>query len=196
MLARVGQLEVDLGATRKELHEVHQANHHHWQQWESTKQELETVHHANHNHWQLAEARHQTLSAVYRSLSWRITAPLRFAAGLLVHPGVTLRNSVNHAVHCTVESCQRPLSRLMAAVLRRPKLAYRINQVLMRYPALYQQLIGVARRQGVVPGSPHHVAPAAPTQKQADAGLEHLSPHARQVYADLKTAIEKNKRSN
>ena len=196
MDSQLAQLDGDLEATRKELHAVHQANHHHWQQWETTKQELDAVHHANHNHWQLAEARHHTLSAVHRSLSWRITAPLRFVAGLLIHPGATLRNSANHAVHCTVETSQRPLSRIMAAVLRRPKLAYRINQFLMRYPGLYQQLLGVARRHGVVPGSPHYVAPAAPSPQQVEAGLENLSPHARRIYGDLKTAIEKNKRPN
>lgn len=148
---------------------------------------------------QEAESRAQEAEsriAVMRSLSWRITAPLRFVAGLLIHSGASLRNSANHAVHCTVETCQRPLSGLMAAVLRRPKLAYRINQFLMRYPGLYQQLLGVARRQGVVPGSPHYVAPTAPSAQIVEAGLENLSPHARRVYADLKTAIEKHKRHN
>jgi O-antigen chain-terminating methyltransferase len=82
----------------------------------------------------------------------------------------------------------------MAAVLRRPKLAYRINQLLMRYPGLYRQLLGVARRQGVVPGAPNYVAPAAASQQPAEPALVHLPPRARQIYADLKAAIENNKR--
>jgi FkbM family methyltransferase len=190
------QLEQDLEATRKELHDVHQSNHHHWLQWEATKQELEAVHQSNHNHWQLAEARQNALSAVHRSLSWRITAPFRFVAGLFINPGVTLRKALNHAVHRTVDVCQRPLSRLMSAVLLRPQLAYRINQFLMRYPALYQQLLGVARRQGVVPGSPNYTPPGTAPHQQVPAALEHLTPRARQIYADLKAAIENNKRRN
>ena len=121
---------------------------------------------------------------------------MRFVAGLFVHPSVTLRNSLNHAVHLKVETCQRPLSRIMSAVLRRPQLAYRINQFLMRYPALYQQLLGVARSQGVVPGSPNYSLPVTPAPQQLPAALEHLTPRARQIYADLKTAIENNKRPN
>ena len=136
------------------------------------------------------------LQALHASVSWRITAPLRFVGGLFVHPGVTLRSTVNHAVHRTVETCQGPLSRIMSAVLRRPKLAYRINQFLMRYPALYQQLLGVARRQGVVPGSPNYTPPGTASRQQVPAALEHLTPRARQIYADLKTAIENNKRLN
>lgn len=189
------KLKGDLEATRKELHDVHQSNHHHWQQFEQARQELDSIRGPKSTNRGLTNDA-VTLAAVYRSLSWRITAPLRFVAGLFVHPGLTLRNTLNSAVHRTVETCQRPLSRTMSAVLRRPLLAYRINQVLMRFPALYQQLLGVARRQGVVPGSPNYTPPGTPTRQQVPAALEHLTPRARRIYADLKTAIENNKRPN
>lgn len=190
------QLGQEMEAIRKELHDVHQANHYHWQQWQATKRELDAVRHDNHTHWQLAEARHRALLAVDRSLSWRITAPLRFAAGLLIRPDATLRKVANYAVYHILEICQQPLSRLMAMVFRRPKLAYRLNQTLMRYPALYQQLITVARRQGLVPGSPTYIVSAAGTQQPPEPAFAHLSPRARQVYAILKTAVEKNKSTN
>lgn len=54
----------------------------------------------------------------------------------------------------------------MAAVLRRPKLHFRIRQFLFRYPALNQQLVDVARRQGYVPSVPH------------DATIEPVAQHA------------------
>lgn len=145
-------------------------------------------------HWQQQASRLESeRNALRESWSWRITAPLRFWAGLLIHPSVTLRRSVNHAVLCTVETGQRSLSRLMVALLRRPKLAYRINQSLMRYPALHQQLIGVARRQGVVPGMTNCAVSASATVQRTEPALAHLSPRARQIYADLKTAIESNR---
>ena len=76
--AKTKLVEVQLEGTRKELHDAHQANHHHWQLWEATKLELRAVHRSNHQHWQLAEARQETIQAIYSSRSWRVTAPLRW----------------------------------------------------------------------------------------------------------------------
>ena len=180
-----------LDATSQELHQVHQANHHHWQQWEAVKRELEATLHANHLHWQLAETKQQNLAAVYNSWSWRITAPLRLIGGLVLHPVATARAGANKFVHYSINTFQRPLSRLMAAVLRRPQLSYRINRVLLRYPALYQQLLDVARRRGVVMGhSPKTTDQPCPEQ------LASLSPRVRQIYTDLQQAIKNNKGIN
>lgn len=191
-----------LDATSQELHQVHQvhqvhqANHHHWQQWEAVKRELEATLHANHHHWQLAETRQQNLAAVYNSWSWRVTAPLRLIGGLVLHPVATARAGANKFVHYSINTFQRPLSRLMAAVLRRPQLSYRINQWLLRYPALYQQLLGVARQAGVVPGGPVPVQYPMWANHEKVPKLASLTPHARQIYADLKTAIQHNKKAD
>lgn len=55
--SRAALAEAQLEVIRKELHDVHQANHH---------------------HWQLAEARQHQINALLNSTSWRITAPLRW----------------------------------------------------------------------------------------------------------------------
>ena len=155
---------------------------------------VEQLNDQSHHRWLQASQLESERNALLKSWSWRVTAPLRFSAVLLIHPGAALRKNVNHVVHCTVEACQRPLSRLMSAVLRRPKLAHHIHRLLMRYPALYQQLLGVARRQGVVPGVPNYGVPVvAVTEKSSESALADLPPRARQIYADLKVAIEKHK---
>ena len=82
----------------------------------------------------------------------------------------------------------------MAAVLRRPQLSYRINQVLLRYPALYQQLLDVARRRGVVAGMSAVSAHTQRIQGHITAPeLAHLTPRARQIHADLQQAIKNAK---
>lgn len=160
------------------------------------RQELHQVHQSNHHHWQLAETRQQKLDAVYSSWSWRVTAPLRWIGGLLLHPVATVRAGANKFVHYSINTSQRPLSRLMAAVLRRPQLSYRINRVLVRYPALYRQLLEVAQRGGVMAGVPVHSAHTAPTTSSAASELASLTPRARQIYADLQKAINKNRRAD
>lgn len=77
---------------------------------------------------------------------------------------------------------------MMRVVLRNPSLSYRINQRLLRYPALHEKLLDVARRGGVIPGTQPNVAPAATVD---GLGLPCLTPRARKIYNDLKTAIEK-----
>ena len=132
-------------------------------------------------------------NALRQSASWRITAPLRWAAGLAPHPIAAARTGANQLIRHGIDTFQGPLSRLMAAVLRRPQLSYRINQVLIRYPALYQQLLDVAHRGGVIAGASAHSAHRPPAQRQAAPELKSLSPRARQIYADLQLAVKNNK---
>ena len=146
-----------------------------------------------HHWWQQACALEAERNALRQSASWRITAPLRFAAGLVTHPLRTLRSGANVIIHRAICTTERPLSRLMAAVLRRPQLSHRINSWLLRYPALYQQLIGVARRGGVVPGAPVYSPPAGQVDLLASPDLACFTPRARQIYTDLQAAIKNNK---
>ena len=135
-------------------------------------------------------------SALRQSVSWRITAPLRFAAGLTTYPLRTLRSGANVVIHHAISATESTLSRLMAAVLRRPQLSHRINSWLLRYPSFYRQLMGVARRGGVVPSAPVYSPPAGQVDLHTSPDLANITPRARQIYADLQTAVENNQRTN
>jgi len=135
-------------------------------------------------------------SALKQSISWRITAPMRFVAGLGVRCGHILRTGVNAVLFHTIIAARRPLSHLIGAVLRRPRLGHRISQWLLRYPALHQQLLSVARQSGVLPSvaasTPHGMR--VPVYVRPE--LSSLTPRARQIYADLQTAIKNKQREN
>lgn len=131
--------------------------------------------------------------ALRQSVSWRITAPLRWIVGWAGRPLAAARTGANLLVRHSIDTLQRPLARLMAAVLRRPQLSYRINQVLVRYPALYQQLLDVAHRSGVTAGA-LHAAHTPQALRSAAPELAALTPRARQIHTDLQAAMENSRR--
>ncbi len=151
---------------------------------------------SSHHWWQQACALEKERNALKQSASWRLTAPLRFVVGLGLRCGHTLRTGVNVVIHRAINASQRPLSRLMVAVLRRPQLGHRISQWLLRYPALHQQLLGVARQSGLVPSAAVYMPHGMQARAHARPELSRLTPRARQIYADLQTAIENKKRKN
>ena len=150
----------------------------------------------SHHWWLQACALEAERNALRQSASWRITAPLRFMVRWVMLSVHASQSCANRVLRHITETCHVLLSRLIAVVLRRPKLSYHINKWLLRYPALYQRLLGVARQGGVLPGAPVHPAHMARAQAYALSELANLSPRARQIYVDLQAAIEKNKRKN
>lgn len=147
---------------------------------------------SSHHWWLQATALEQHRNALLGSRSWRVTAPLRVVA----HPKLALRNVFNHTVHGTINSLQRPLSHLMRVVMQRPGLTYRARRWLTHHPSLRQLLLNVARQQGVLPSaspSVHFEQTATVPADGAAPDLAHLTPHARQIYSQLKNAIENKK---
>jgi O-antigen chain-terminating methyltransferase len=128
-------------------------------------------------------------TALLESLSWRITRPLRFVGGWVIQPTVALRRLANGLLHSGIETFQRPLAAAMRFVLRHSALSHRLNQRLMRYPALYRQLLGVARRHGATAIVPPLIAASA-TKRLANRERLKLTPRACRIYDDLKAAID------
>ena len=138
---------------------------------------------------QAAEERARTLEkerdALRASLSWKVTAPIRKIAGWVMHPA----QESQAAPHIS----QRILAPLMRGVLRHPRLSYRINQGLKRYPSVYQHLLTIARRSGVVIDLSANNPYGAFSNLQGSRGGSTLTAEARAIYAQLKAEARKNK---
>lgn len=195
-LGEIQDLKTLLDKTILELQNTHHSNHNHWLQLEQPRKELHDVHQANHHHWQLAEQRQNHLEIMQRSLSWRLTFPLRLAADLTLRPLQTTKVLTNQSLAWALNTFRQPLTKVMAWVLAKPQLTNRINYWLLRWPHLHGHLLAIARQQGVIPqtSSLNTGTPKSPTfESDLIPTLEQLSPRARQIYFDLKTAIsEKN----
>lgn len=133
------------------------------------------------------------LQAVYASASWRVTAPIRFGGKVLCQSTAFLRNMVNATCHSAIENLSYPVSLVIKVVLNKPRIFLRLNKLLLRFPALHQQLLHVARQYGVVPVAPVHGA-QVPASIRPE--LSCLTPRARQIYADLQIAIRNRQGRN
>lgn len=159
---------------------------------------------ANAHHWHTrASAAEQRAADILASTSWRITAPLRALRRLV---GWLLALPIR-----ALKACLRPLlAVLMRNALRRPALRQRIADRLRAHPRLFAHLRQFAVHRGLLvtpsalPPTSREPAPSVSQQDQpvpteqepapGEAHLMHLTPRARKIYADLKTAIEKNQK--
>lgn len=183
------------------------------QQLEQTTQQLnESL--GNAHNWYLrateAEQHHaaaqQRINDLLHSTSWRLTAPLRglrrLIAWLLALP------------FRTIKALLRPLlSRVIRFALNRPEMRRRWANRLRKYPKVFAHLRQFAINRGYIAAPPvpalASVQVSAPARTPATSvataaeqaqpatnespNLDALTPRAKQIYHDLKAAIEKNK---
>ena len=134
------------------------------------------------------------MQAVYTSTSWKVTKPLRAIKRLLAGDFAALGRSTV-AVKLKAKQTFRPvLSSSIKYVFNKPALRKALSPILKSIPGLHQRLLRVAVNAEVL-GSEHF--PGSETQRVQRGlplELQAMTPHARQIYRDLKGAIEsKNK---
>lgn len=124
------------------------------------------------------------LVSVYASRSWRMTLPLRKTAALVRWsarlPTRILRGSAKRAK----AMAKRILVRMIAEVVRHPSLKAKAVRFISRYPNLK------ARLKNLV------IASRGSLTVIVAEGPQDLSTQAQKIYADLLSAIEKNKTGN
>lgn len=167
------------------LAEAHQHHSNAVQELEQVRSELNaSLGHAHH--WYLrAVAYEQQLQEMQRSTFWRVTSPARWS----VH---TVRTAPVAVVGVVRGSGRRVLGAAVQFVLDRPMLRQRLNNSLKRSPRLYMALKSVVHNHGMMADTA--LASNPPPDSSVPPHLEGLSVEARQIYHDLKKAIDQKDR--
>ena len=149
-----------------------------------------------HHWWQQANSWHEQVLALHRSTSWQITKPMR-AVKRLANGDFSLFQRAGAIATLQSKKTFRPMIALgIQEVFKRPELRARLSSYLKRYPSIHQRLLRVAVNTGKVHGSLPvvEVEPTLFHENPLSEEMLTLTPHARQIYAALKAAIEKNQR--
>lgn len=150
-------------------------------------------------HWhQQATQWHEQILALHGSKSWRITRPLRAIRRLVTGDFSVLQYVATAAKHKTKQILRPVGSSGIAYTYKRLALRSRLKALVMRFPWLYQRLRRVAVNTGVLGGRYGLSTPVPPIDYGRPLGippeLQTISLRTRQIYIDLKAAIEnKNK---
>jgi hypothetical protein len=141
---------------------------------EAARREPYDVHQANHCHCQLAEANRRQIQALPGSSSWHIAFPLRW---IFTSPRRIRLGGLKRRIKLVLQHAALNIG-------RRPWLKKAVSSALNRFPGLQSRLIRTTAGMATLPvrlqGVPNTAA--------------HLSPRARQIYADLMDAIKRRQR--
>jgi glycosyltransferase involved in cell wall biosynthesis len=140
------------------------------------------------------------IRGVYASRSWRITTPLRLLSlgfGKIVRAILAISKWLWRAFKCPFKLI---LARLIRFTIKRSAIKIKAKVFLRKHPRLEAFLRQFASVRGLVPTlkvpesipEQSHTALMGETVKE----LSHLTPRARQIYADLKAAIENHQKEN
>jgi len=129
-----------------------------------------------------------TLQAVYQSHSWRVTRPLR----AMYEWWLCGRNRSTKAAKRLIAP---PLEHLIRFAASRPWIKRLALPCIRRYPAFEAHLLRFAAQQGLAGHQPaESLTFGVPPELYHD--IAHLSPRAREIYFQLKTAVEQKRRES
>jgi len=130
-----------------------------------------------------------SLAAIYDSRSWRITAPLRWAANVARWFS---RGSIAWLTFAPGSRPRRILRRMLISIKcgisDRPLLKAMVARLLLPFPQLGARLRSMGNT--ISTGKP----PIPSPMEEGVEGIEHLSPRVRKIYFDLKAAVEQRQK--
>ncbi|MCL7420751.1 MAG: hypothetical protein M8364_07605 [Methylobacter sp.] len=169
-------------------------------EWEATKNKINELQQTSHHWWTLADQFNRELQTVYQSKSWRITWPLRkmmqLFSWLIFQSNLFLRE----VIRLPKRAARWVLAKIMWFVIRQPRLFLLSRKWLPSRFRQHLRLFAMAR--GLIRGQTavHAATVALPREHprlqempNITMDLSTMTPRARQIYANFKTAISKRR---
>ncbi len=161
------------------------------QQAETKAQQAETK--AQQAEWASNE-RFSELQAVYASTSWKVTKPLRVIKHRIVGDCSALGRSISVVIYEAKKILRKVLSTSIKYVFNQPPLRKALSPALKRIPGLHNRLLRVAVNTGVLGNGDLFGSVGQHMQSDVPPELVAMTPHARQIFLDLKAAIESKRK--
>jgi len=132
----------------------------------------------------LAISSETSLIAIRQSLSWKITAPLRFLMDIfLIKPVSSVRTMLNTAVATAIDVLGKPLSHAMAFAAARPTIFGFFSRIISTFPHLRNHLNRTYAK--------HQKTSGLPTAQQdlqfAASDYDEMNRVAKEIFVDLQT---------
>jgi hypothetical protein len=141
------------------------------------------------NHWKSAADNFSSqLQTVYASRSWRITRPLRSAFCLLPRSLKKLSRIPQSIQQRALQLRSSALATMIRFAVDHPRFRAKVQPLVRRVPSLESMLHESTLSRGQEAGT------QIPSQESLH--ISNLSLHSRNIYADLKVAIEQNRGRN
>jgi FkbM family methyltransferase len=213
-LRLVSELRGEQAVLQNKLDELNHSSHHWWttaQALEAQKQQLiraqdtlqakvDELNFTGHHWWARADVAEQRVTALEKSLSWRITLPLRLPLALLM----LLFRSGKRGLIAIIKW---PFTWFMSVILKRPILAKKVNQRLLNLPWLHHLLVQQAKDTGlysesevavervpeiasVVTGSPTELVVQRVINQEENIDFDRFNRGSIDIYQQLKVALE------
>lgn len=167
--ARLASSAQALQASLGELGDAHAAL---TAQCEALDRERVAAHTEAHRWWQQSMEWHREWQAIQGTLSWRVTAPLRWAKRSFVGSMRTVKQGPAAIAQPALAALARPF-------VERPVLRYRVATLTRRFPALHARLRDVVKPEG-------RTAATEPGIEPEDDAPAYLTPRARRALADIR----------
>lgn len=194
----------ELASKQAELQQERERSQWLQNEWDAAKAKIDELEHSSHHWWSVADSLNQALQSIYHSKFWRLTWPFRKAMQGLK----AMFQFLLGLVQWPKKAARWFLSKSIVYALRHDKLKRRARQYLYRHPTLEAHLRAFSRKRGLIPGPilPSQPLTESTMRTRGSKGNEmgnaddlittaditsKLTPRARRIYAELKSAIEK-----
>jgi O-antigen chain-terminating methyltransferase len=190
--ARINAVQVESALAELRTHAQWLEN-----EWNAAKVKVDELNQNCHHWWTIADGLDRELKSVYGSRSWRYTKPLR-EFGHILRRWCAAVFSVPGVMEQGTRALIKPvLAQGVRFVMVRPALKAKALNRLRKHPEIEARLRRFAAARGLTAGFGLYPLPPSGINSQSDSGdLAHLTPRARQIYLELKAAIEKNRETH